>query len=72
MDWTHMFENLAAAALFGVLGLVLFALAMTLIVRISPFSVRKEIAEDQNVALGILIGAIFIGLALILSAAVHG
>jgi Ca2+/Na+ antiporter len=34
--------------------------------------VKKEIAEDQNVALGILVGSIFIGLAIIVGSAVHG
>ena len=68
----NLLLHLADAAVFGVIGLVLFAAAMKLIVKISPFSIRKEIEEDQNVALAILMGSIFIGLALILSAAVHG
>jgi hypothetical protein len=38
----------------------------------APFSVHKEIEEDQNVALGIIIGAIIIGIALIISAAIQG
>ena len=35
-------------------------------------SIRKEIEEDQNMALGIIIASIIIGIALIVSAAVHG
>ena len=31
---------------------------------------RKEIAEDQNVALGIILGAFVIGLSLIIAAAI--
>ena len=34
-------------------------------------SVRKEIEDDQNVALAILVGSVIIGLALIISAAIH-
>ena len=43
-----------------------------LIVKASPFSIRKEIEDDQNTALAIIIGAVIIGVALIIAAAVHG
>ena len=37
-----------------------------------PYSVHKEIEEDQNVALGVIIGAMLIGVAIIIAAAIHG
>ena len=57
---------------FVVLGLIVFALAFLVIAKATPFSVRKEIEEDQNVALAIVIGAVILGSALIIAAAVHG
>ncbi|HXG94181.1 MAG TPA: DUF350 domain-containing protein [Blastocatellia bacterium] len=57
---------------FTLFGLLVFALAFWIIVKAAPFSVRKEIEEDQNTALAILIGAVIIGIALIIAAAVHG
>ncbi|MBX3248607.1 MAG: DUF350 domain-containing protein [Myxococcales bacterium] len=60
------------AILFSVIGLIFFAIAFFLITKVSPFSVRKEIEEDQNTALGIVIGSVIIGVALIVSAAIHG
>ena len=56
---------------FVLLGLVVFALAFLVIAKASPFSVRKEIEEDQNVALAIVIAAVILGSALIIAAAVH-
>jgi hypothetical protein len=53
-------------------GLILFALAFWIMAKVSPFSIRKEIEEDQNMALGIVIAAVIIGIALIVSAAIHG
>jgi len=41
-------------------------------VKITPFSTRKEIEEDQNTALAILIGSVIIGIAMIVASAVHG
>jgi len=54
------------------LGLILFAVAFWIIVKVSPFSIRKEMEEDQNIALGIVIGSVIIGIALIVAAAIHG
>ena len=56
---------------FVVLGLIVFALAFLVIAKASPFSVRKEIEEDQNIALAIVIASVILGSALIIAAAVH-
>ena len=57
---------------FSIIGILLFALAFWIIVKAAPFSVRKELEEDQNVALAIVIASVIIGIALVVSAAVHG
>ena len=56
---------------FVVLGLIVFALAFVVIAKAAPFSVRKEIEDDQNIALAIVIGSVILGSALIIAAAVH-
>jgi uncharacterized membrane protein YjfL (UPF0719 family) len=63
---------LVSTLIFVLLGIIIFALAFMVIVKASPFSVRKEIEEDQNVALAIVIGAVILGIALIVSAAIQG
>ncbi len=57
--------------IYAILGMVIFGLAFVIFNKLMPFSVRKEIEEDQNTALGIIIGAMMIGLALIISSAMH-
>ena len=57
---------------FVILGLIVFAIAFFIIAKATPFSVRKEIEDDQNVALAIVIGAVILGSALIIAAAIHG
>ena len=54
----------------SIVGIVIFAIAFLIMVKISPFSVQKEIEEDQNTSLGIIYGSVFIALAIIISAAV--
>ncbi|HVG18768.1 MAG TPA: DUF350 domain-containing protein [Blastocatellia bacterium] len=65
-------ELLISTLAFSVIGLLLFGLAFWIMGKATPFSIRKEIEEDQNTALAILIAAVIIGIALIVSAAVHG
>ena len=70
--FTGFGRQLIATLAFTILGLLLFGLAFWIIGKVSPFSIRKEIEEDQNTALAIVIASIIIGIALIVSAAVHG
>jgi len=70
------FEELApvlvTTAIFTAFGLLVFAIAYVIILKSTPFSVRKEIEEDQNVALAVVIGAIIIGISIIIAAAIQG
>ena len=63
---------LITTIVFVVLGLIVFALAFFVITKVTPFSVRKEIEDDQNVALAVVIASIILGSALIIAAAIHG
>ena len=64
-------KALVSALAFSALGIVLFALAFLIIVKVTPFSLRKEIEEDQNTALAIIIASVILGISLIVSAAIH-
>ena len=70
------FEELApvlvTTAIFTAFGLLVFGLAYFIILKASPFSIRKEIEDDQNVALAVVIGAVIIGISLIIAAAIQG
>jgi uncharacterized membrane protein YjfL (UPF0719 family) len=63
---------LVTTAIFTAFGLLVFAIAYVIILKATPFSVRKEIEEDQNIALAVVIGAIIIGIAIIIAAAIQG
>jgi uncharacterized membrane protein YjfL (UPF0719 family) len=67
-----LLKAVIATVVFSGIGIVTFLVAFYLIEKLSPFSIRKEIETDQNTSLAILIGSVIIGLAIIISAAVHG
>jgi len=63
--------TMLSTVLYSFIGLALFGLAFFIMTKISPFSIRKEIEKDQNVALAILMGSIFVSLAIIIQAAIR-
>jgi len=72
MKLDNLGEALVSSAAFATLGLVVFTIAFWLMAKLSPFSLRKEIEEDQNTSLGIIIGAVIIGVAIVVAAAISG
>ena len=72
VQFNELANVLVTALIFVVLGLIVFAIAFFVLDKCMPYSVHKEIEEDQNVALGVIIGAMLIGIAIIIAAAIHG
>lgn len=56
---------------YTALGVALMGLCWWLINKLAPFPVVKEIEKDQNVALAVLIGSVFLSLAIIIAAVLH-
>lgn len=63
-------EIMVTTLIFVVIGLVFFTLAYFILSRV--FDIHREIEEDHNTALAIIIGAIMIGISIIIAAAIHG
>jgi uncharacterized membrane protein YjfL (UPF0719 family) len=68
-DAVHL-AQLVWALIYVLVGVVVFGIAFLVVTKVCPFSVRKEIEEDQNTSLGIIIGSVIIGLAIIIAAAI--
>jgi len=67
-----LLPTVATTVIFVAIGLVVFAIAFFVVVLVAPFSVKKEIEEDQNTALAIIIGALIIGISIIIASAING
>ena len=72
VPFAQLAEVLVTTLIFVVIGLILFGIAFFIFDKVTPFSLHKEIEEDQNTALGIVIGAMMIGIAIIIAAAIQG
>lgn len=72
MDLAPALRTFLATVGYTVFGVVVFAIAYWVMVKVSPFSIRKEIEGDQNTALAILMASVILGLAIIIAAVLHG
>jgi uncharacterized membrane protein YjfL (UPF0719 family) len=70
VKWDELAPALVNTAIFVGIGLVVFAIAFWIMTKVAPFSVRKEIEEDQNTSLAVLMGSIILGIAIIIAAAI--
>ncbi len=70
VKWDELLPALINTAIFVGIGLIVFAIAFLIMTKVAPFSVRKEIEEDQNTALAVLMGSIILGIAIIIAAAI--
>ncbi|MCP4406775.1 MAG: DUF350 domain-containing protein [Gammaproteobacteria bacterium] len=64
-------DQILSSLVYSFIGIFMFFIALVVIDKLTPYSIHKEIEEDQNIALGIIIGATLIGLAIIISAAIQ-
>ena len=73
MDWLSAHSRpVVDSIIYSALGTVILMISFAIIERVLPFSMRKEIAEDHNTSLGVILGAFILGVSMIISAAIRG
>jgi uncharacterized membrane protein YjfL (UPF0719 family) len=63
--------NVINAIVYAGIGIVIFALAFAIIDKVTPYNLWKEIVQEHNTALAILLGAMSLGICVIIASAVH-
>jgi uncharacterized membrane protein YjfL (UPF0719 family) len=61
-----------ATLVYAGIGLVIFVAGFIVWDKLTPVDLWREVTEKQNMAIAVLAGSVAIGLALIISAAIHG
>jgi putative membrane protein len=67
IHWAPM----VAALVYATIGLVIFAVAFVLVDRVTPYSLWKELIDEKNTALAIVVAAVAIGISIIVSSAIR-
>jgi putative membrane protein len=63
--------NVVNAIVYAAIGIIIFALAFAIIDKVTPYNLWKEIVQEHNTALAILLGAMSLGICVIIASAVH-
>jgi uncharacterized membrane protein YjfL (UPF0719 family) len=72
MEWvTSHIRPIVDSFIYSTLGTIILCVAFWFIETVLPFSMKKEIEEDENISLGIILGAFIIGISLIIAAAIQ-
>ncbi|KIT18030.1 DUF350 domain-containing protein [Jannaschia aquimarina] len=66
-----LFSEIVATIFYSFFGLSLLLACWWLVELFTPFSLRKELEEDQNIAIAIVMGAMFVALAVIISSVIR-
>jgi putative membrane protein len=57
--------------LYALIGVLMFWIIFLLIDKFTPYDLWQEIVEKQNVALGVVVAAMSLGISIIVAAAIH-
>jgi putative membrane protein len=63
--------NVANAIIYAAIGIVIFAGSFIIIDKMTPYHLWKEIVQEHNTALAILLGAMSLGICVIIASAIH-
>jgi putative membrane protein len=64
-------NNVVNAIVYAAIGIVIFAGAFGVLDKVTPYNLWKEIVQEHNTALAILLGAMSLGICVIIASAVH-
>jgi len=71
LDWIKPAAFIGSIA-YALLGVVVFWVSFIVIDKLTPYNLWEELVEKQNVALGLVVAAMGLGISIIVAAAIHG
>lgn len=71
MEWLKA-SVFFGSILFALMGVLIFWICFVVIDKITPYDLWAELVEKKNVALAIVVGAMCLGISIIVAAAIHG
>ena len=63
---------IVGSVVFALIGVLIFWLCFIIIDKLTPYDLWGEIVEKQNIALGVVVAAMSLGICIIVAAAIHG
>jgi putative membrane protein len=67
----NFLNSVLSAVTFAVIGIVIFVVFFVILDWITPYNLWKELNEEKNEALAMVVGAVALGICIIIAAAIH-
>ena len=64
-------QNIVNSLIYSILGVIVFWVSFIIIDKITPYDLWKEIVEKRNTALAMVVGAMCLGIAIVVAASIH-
>jgi uncharacterized membrane protein YjfL (UPF0719 family) len=64
-------QNIINSLIYSILGVIVFWVSFIIIDKITPYDLWKEIVEKRNTALAFVVGAMCLGIAIVVAASIH-
>lgn len=61
-----------SSIVYALIGVVIFWVSFIIIDKLTPYDLWGEIVEKKNMALGVVVAAMCLGISVIVAAAIHG
>lgn len=59
------------SVVYAILGVVIFVSGFIIMDKITPYDLWKQLVEEKNLALAVVVGAAALGVCIIIAAAIH-
>lgn len=70
MEWIKP-GVLLGSVVFALMGVLIFWVSFIIIDKLTPYNLWEELVEKQNMALGLVVAAMSLGICIIVAAAIH-
>ena len=67
----NFMSSVLNSVVFAAIGIVIFVIFFVVLDWITPYDLWKELNEEKNTALAIVVGAVALGICIIIASAIH-
>lgn len=70
MDLINL-KDVVASLLYSIIGIVIFCVSFIIVDKLTPYDLWKELIEQKNLSLAIVVAGVGLGLCIIIAASIH-
>jgi uncharacterized membrane protein YjfL (UPF0719 family) len=65
-------HDFTSSLIYSIMGIIIFCASFIIVDKLTPYNLWKELIENKNQPLAIVVGAVGLGICIIIAACMHG